>query len=223
MGPANENFLRPMISISVKSDVAAMRRGLDSVARGQLPFALAMALNEVGRAAVVAEREALRAAMPTSTRFTLRGVRLWTARKATPMVVVYISPIQARYLALKIEGGVQVTRGRATLLPVDQATNQYGNLPRNLLSRLRGRPDIFIGGVETKSGIVNGVWQTMPARRRTRRVIAGVAVPAGPLKLLVRFADPVAAHTRYPFGRATMTVARTQFGPAFALRCGRRR
>ena len=37
-----------MISISVKSDVSSFRRQLDSVAHGQLPFALAQALNEVG-------------------------------------------------------------------------------------------------------------------------------------------------------------------------------
>jgi hypothetical protein len=129
-----------MISVSVKSDVAAMRRGLDSVGRGQLPFALAQALNEVGRAAVAAEREALRRAMPTSTPFTLRGVRLWSARKATPIATVFIPPIQARYLAPEIEGGTQVlNRGQAILRPVDQATTSMAT-SLGQLRRMLNRP-----------------------------------------------------------------------------------
>ncbi len=51
------------LSISVKSEVNSFRRQSDSVARGQLRFAVAMALNEVGRAAIEAERAAMRSTL----------------------------------------------------------------------------------------------------------------------------------------------------------------
>jgi hypothetical protein len=83
---------------------------------------------------------------------------------------LFIKDIQARYLTPEILGGKQVLgKGRGILKPVDQPTNRYGNLPRNLISRLRGRPDIFVGRVETKAGSTIGVWQRVNITRSGRQ------------------------------------------------------
>lgn len=184
--------------IKFKVDNRSMERGLDSLARRQLPFALAQTLNAIGRAAIPAERAAMSAELDRPRPFTTQqGLRLAAARKNELTAMVLIPPIQAHYLAPEILGGLQaLNRNRAVLRPIDQATDQYGNLPRSLLARLRGRRDVFIGTVRG----VDGVWQRLPAR-------AGVA--AGPrLRLLICFAAPVTVRTRYRFGEATLATAR---------------
>ena len=202
-----------MIRISV--DTGAMARSFDAFARGQLPFALAQTLNAVGDEAVKAERQAEIRELDRPTPFTTnQGLRLKRARKSDLEAVVYIPPIQSRYLAPEIEGGLQVlsANSQAILRPINQATNQYGNIPRGLLARLRGRSDIFIGRVKG----IDGVWQRLTVKQGQRhaRRMGGRATPSSAprLKLLVRFSDPVEVKTRYRFGEATMRVVNQMFG-----------
>jgi hypothetical protein len=217
--------------ITIKLDAKALSRQLDAFARKQLPFAAAQALNVVARAGIKAEQAAMRADLDRPKPFTAnQGLRLLSATKAKPAATIYIPPTQSRYLAPEIEGGAQVlNRGsRAVLRPIDQATDQYGNLPRGLLARLKGRPDIFIGTVTFKrSGqSINGVWQRVVQRsdrhgqrsefrRRKggweRRLPDKSEGEARGLRLLIRFADPVQVKTRYPFGQATIATARALF------------
>jgi len=215
--------------LRLKLDTRGFAGKLDALARKQLPFAAAQALNAVGRAAITAEQAAMRSELDRPRSFTTQqGLRLKSATKGDLEATVTIPPIQSHYLAPEILGGSQVLyRNRAVLKPIDQATDQYGNLPRGLLARLKGRPDIFIGGVKTRAGIVEGVWQRVVggngngagARRsefvRRRggwaRRNAGAGSMVHGLKLLVRFADPSPVRTRYAFGAATIATARAQF------------
>lgn len=188
-----------MIGISLAADIGAFAKGLDDWARRQLPFATAQALTATARKAVPAEQAMMRATLDRPEAFTQRGVAVIPARKDNPVAWVYIKPVQARYLAPSIRGGEQVlTSGQAILDPVDVKLDPYGNIPRRLLARLKGRIDIFIGVVETRSGPVNGVWQRPGKGRRG-------------LKLLIRFADPKPIAARYPFGKATIAIARGVF------------
>jgi len=185
--------------ITIKVDTSALRRGLDALATKQLPFALALTLNQVALAGQAAERAAMAEDLDRPRPFTTQqGVRVKRARKSDLVAMVYIPSIQSRYLAPEIVGGSQVLNAnKAVLRPIDQATDQYGNLPRGLLARLKGRKDVFIGAVHG----VNGVWQRL-------------ANPKGPgrLRLLIRFSAPVQVKTRLPFGRTTLALAQATFG-----------
>lgn len=215
-----------MIRIDVKADVRKLRAELDDFAKRQVRFATAQALNAVAKAGIEAERQAMSRDLDRPRPFTTQqGLRLKSARKDDLEAAIAIPPIQSRYLAPEIEGGLQVLPGssRAILRPINQATDQYGNLPRNLLSRLKGRPDIFIGTVKTKSGPVDGVWQriivsaggtAVPTHIRHRGTwLAGQRATneRHSLRLLIRFSDPIPVKTRYPFGQAAIATVKRMF------------
>jgi hypothetical protein len=202
--------------LRIKVDTRQWERGFDQLARKVLPQAMAQTLNAVGAEAIKAERQAEFQQLDRPTPFTTnQGLRLKLARKTDLEAVVYIPPIQSHYLAPEIEGGLQVLSGnsQAILRPINQATNQYGNIPRNLLARLRGRPDVFVGRVKG----VDGVWQRLTVKqgqRHARRLgLKSTPSSAPRLKLLIRFSDPVEVKTRYRFGEATLRVARQMIGP----------
>lgn len=191
-----------MIGISFKADLKALERRADDIAKRQLPFAAAQALTAVARLGAEAERAAMAKALDRPEPFTLRGVAVKPARKAMPVAWVYLRPIQAHYLAPSILGGPQVLNAnRAVLAPVDVRLDAWGNIPRRLLARLRGRADVFIGPVKTRAGVVNGVWQRVGGRKHG-------------LKLLIRFKAPVVLAARYRFGEATRAAAAAAFPAA---------
>jgi hypothetical protein len=203
-----------MIVLSVKPDVASLARALDAFATRQLPFATSQALNQVARRAVDAERKAMTSDLDRPTSFTLRGVSMRPARKENPTAVVYIQPIQARYLAPSIKGGVQVLgSSRAILAPKNVRLNTFGNIPRGLLAALRARPDILIGPVTFADGnTINGVWQMPTGERKGGRMGRGITGGRrSGWKLLIRFADPSTIEARYPFGQATLATAAREF------------
>jgi hypothetical protein len=202
-----------MIQISIRADIKKLRASLDDFAKRQVPFATAQALNGIARRAVAAEQKAMQAQLDRPTPFTLKGVSYIPATKNRLVATVFIKDIQAKYLTPEILGGMQVLKGRGILKPVDQPVNQYGNLPRGLVARLRGRPDIFIGKVMTKAGEITGVWQRVNITRsgRQRKHTARGALYSqqhGALKLLVRIGDPAQVKVRYRWGdavKATVT------------------
>lgn len=168
-----------MFTLSVKSDVRALSKKLDALARKQLPFATAQALNATAEQVRDAERENMRKVLDKPTPFTLNSVAIKRASKSNPVAQVYVKPIAVSYLLPYEIGGKNKLNSRALIKPVGQKVNQYGNLPRTTLARLKGKPNVFIGKVQTKDGVVDGVWQR---GKKTRGKSAG-------LKLLMKFED----------------------------------
>jgi len=203
------------IRIDVSADFKRLSDDLRGLARDQLPYATALALNGLARRSVAAERQAMQEKLDRPTPFTLRGVAFLRARKDFAAATVFIMDQQARYLAPEIEGGTQVlSKSRAILLPLGIKLDSYGNIPRGALQRLKGRSDIFIGSVTFKKTgqTISGVWQRpkVGARRNAGRGTRGklgvlTGVKTG-LKLLVRFRDPVAVNKRFAWGEATRRV-----------------
>jgi hypothetical protein len=203
-----------MILISIRADIKKLSASLDDFAKRQIPFATAQALNGIAKRAVAAEQQAMQKQLDRPTSFTLKGVSYLPATKARLVATVYIKDIQTAYLTPEIVGGNQVLgKGRGILKPVDQLVNQYGNLPRGLIARLRGRPDIFVGKVETKAGEITGVWQrvniTKSGRQRKHTVRGNLySQQHGALKLLIRIGDPAQVKVRYKWSdavKATVT------------------
>ena len=148
---------------------------------------------------------------------------------------VFMMDAAARYLDPYEFGGVNVLNSQALLKPIGavEDLNQYGNLPRNLIARLKGRSDVFIGKVKTKAGWVDGVWQrkTEEGGRalvtkvgkdglvRVRKTAKGLNLNRN-LKLLIKFenAHPVRQHLDW-FGVAEKVVddnAEQQFALALS-------
>lgn len=189
-----------MLTISVRSDIRGVARALDDFARKQLPFATAQAINATAQAVKLAEQENMRKVLDAPTPFTVNSVAIKRATKSNPVALVYVKPVAAAYLLPYEIGGTNKLNSQALLKPIGAKVNQYGNLPRNLVKRLTGKPNVFVGKVQTKGGLVDGVWQRS---KQTRGKRAG-------LKLMVKFEDAHQATQRLDFrGVGKRTVAAT--------------
>jgi hypothetical protein len=165
-----------------------------------------------------AETMALPSVFDNPTPFTRQAIGRQTASKSVPYAVVFVKDQQATYLSPYEAGGKQfLGKKRALLNPKDIKVNQYGNIPKGALQRLRGRKDVFIGTIVTKSGPISGVWQA--ASYRARHVRGGRAA-GGNMKLLIRWGEPQEVKPVLHFGdRAAKVVAdhwRTDFEAAIA-------
>lgn len=199
-----------MIDINVHGDIKNLERAFAGVAEKQLRFGASQAINSIARMVQDLERKNMEAVLDKPTPFTLSGVSVKLSTKASLTATVYVKDKTASYLAPYEVGGFNKLNSKALLKPIDQKVNQYGNLPAKALARLKGKRQVFVGKVKTKSGVVDGFWQRT---KKTRGKAAG-------LKLLVKFEDAhaVSQHLDYR-GVARRTISRelrSAFGEAMA-------
>lgn len=183
-------------NIYVKADRASVVRELGVLEKKQLPFAIATALTAVAKSVAAVEKDNFRSVFSKPSPFTLNSIGVKPARKSNLEAWVFVKDKTAAYLEPYETGGAHVLPGKALLNPKGIALNQYGQLPKGVLAKLRGRADIFIGTVKTKKGPVSGVWQ-----RPVRDNQLGAKRPRGGgvrkvnttdhLKLLIRFGDAI--------------------------------
>jgi hypothetical protein len=214
--------------INVNSNVREIEKSLKAYAFKQIPFAQAQAVTALARRIVPAEQENERKKLDRPKPFTQNAMGVVGAKKGSPTAIVYMKDITAHYLEPYQFGGRNVLNSKALLKPIGAVKDldEFGNLPRSFLRKLKGRSDIFIGPVKTKSGIVNGVWQraegehgTKPATQtrvsKTGRVIVRKVAAYVPsrsdrrLRLLVEFTDAHPIRQRLDwFGVAEKVVAK---------------
>lgn len=164
----------------------------------QVPYATALALSATVRDDLVPEaRKLVGERIDRPSPFTQRAWRYAGARKRRLTAVIFAAPIQAGYLSWLEEGGVQLPRKRAHVIPVGQRRNQYGNMPRGRVQALLARADTFSGTVRG----IGGIWQ----RRRN-----------GTLKLLVRYADTTRYQPLLGFHERMMRAAPAAFERRFS-------
>lgn len=207
-----------MMDQSIRSNLKDVSRTLGAFAQQQLPYASALAATALAKRVQAEEQAALRRVFDRPTPFTINAIGVKAARKTDPVATVFVKDVAASYLAPYEFGGRHKINGKAMLVPKAAPTNQYGNLPKSLLARLKGRSDIFIGPIKTKSGeVINGVWQRpMPVAPLAGRRGQRGANRTDHLKLLVRFTDAqeVTKHLNY-MARAKLVIA-THFNAEFA-------
>lgn len=219
-----------MVEFDIARGLKQFERGLDNMARRQLPFATALAATALARQAVADEQENERKVLDRPRPFTENAIRVIPARKDRP-AVVYMQDITARYLRPYEFGGSNVLNSKVLLKPVQamKDLDQYGNLPRRYLRQMKGRADVFVGTVKTKRGPITGLWQRTTdegARVKVTRVgkngvvrvskTAKALNTSGALKLLVAFdqAHPVRQHLDW-FGVAERSINK-HFGAAMS-------
>lgn len=194
------------VSLRVRIDAKEVSRAFERLAREQIPFATKLALDGLAQKVADAETAALSSVFDKATPFTLKAFGIQKATKSVPYAVVFAKDRQDKYLAPYEDGGRQFLGSKRALLnPKDIKLNQYRNIPKGALARLKGRKDIFIGAMPTKSGMVGGVWQRLPVPKLPR----GTHGPPAPhrFKLLIRWGDPQPVPAKLHFGdRARRTV-----------------
>ena len=186
------------MEISVRSNFKELEKSLNSFANKQLPFATARAATVMAKRVRDAERSALSTVFDRPTPFTVNSVGSTAANKSTLTATVFVKDIAAAYLEPYEFGGKNKLNSRALLKPINAKTNQYGNLPKNVLQRLKNNPNVFIGPVKLKNGeVINGVWERSKTPRGQGRLggygTKGKMNKMGntktSLKLLIKFDD----------------------------------
>jgi hypothetical protein len=210
------------VSINVRVDLKAITRSLDVLARQQVPFAAATALTALARRVQEAEKAGLKEKLNRPTPFTINSVGVRSARKDNLTALVFVRDIAASYLEPFEFGGRHKLNSQALLNPKDIKVNQYGNLPRTQLQRLKGRADIFIGAIVTARGVkISGVWQRLALTRSggKRRKRAGrgstYSQEQGPLKLLIRFGDALEVHQTIGYRARAAKIVHDAFAAEF--------
>jgi len=158
----------------------------------QIPFATAQAMTSVVRDIAAAQKVALGRKLESPTPFTVNAVGSSGARKNNLRAKDYVRDIAAGYLEPFEFGGDHKLNSSALLNPKNIKLNKYGNMPRNKLSQLKAKSNVFIGDVNN----VNAVWQRRKPKKakkkRARRSANGTRRPKRKQrapKLLVRFGD----------------------------------
>jgi hypothetical protein len=223
-----------MLQINVQSNLKAIEKKLSAFAYQQVPFATAQALTALGQRIAGAEQANEAKVLDRPKPFTRNAIGVMRANKARMTATVFMKDITARYLEPYEFGGRNALNARALLKPIDavEDLDQYGNLPRNFIKKMKGRSDVFIGAVKTKTGVINGVWQRTVeegAAVQVRREKVGVLKigrtrkglnTSGGLKLLVRFTEAHEVRQRLDwFGVAQRVVNKEfdrEFGKALA-------
>ena len=168
------------VNFNVRSDISAALSKLASYPRDQVPFAVAKALTATAQQTATLLTNKLPEYFDRPTPFTMRAIGFERASKTAQRARIFIKRDQLAYLQFGIDGGTRFPKKRAIPLPVDQAVNQFGNLPRNTLARLLARKDVFSGRVNG----IGGIWQ----RDGT-----------GKLHLLIAWASKAAYRKRFPY------------------------
>jgi len=195
-----------MIALGIKADLKPLQRAMINLGAKQVPFAMSLALNNLAKGVQAEERAAVDQTFKSPTPFTVNAFRIEVATKSRPIAVVAAKDIQAEYLEPYVVGGNRsLGTKRGMLAPRGVNTNQYGNLTKGTLQRLKGKPGVFVGPITTRAGkTINGVWQR-PVAKRGR----GAVQAKSGLKLLIQFEDTTPVQKHLPFEqRARAYVSR---------------
>lgn len=210
-----------MPGFTIKIDASKCLKALNDLAKKQIPFATATALNDLAFQVQRGEQALIQSTFKHPKPFTVKSVQVDRATKTNQTALVKVRPEAAKYLTPYAEGGVHALPGRALLNPKDIKLDQYGQLPRRTMAMLRARADIYIGVIFTRTGPVNGVWQRVQLTRSggiRRKAEQGTAYhhTLGRVKLLIRFGDALPVNKHLDFQGHAQALVRAGMTEAFA-------
>lgn len=159
------------MQFGIKSNVREVERGLNDVARRQIPYATAVAINDVLKDIKRNSEKRLRRQLDRPTPFTMKAFRIRFANKRTLTGMVFVAPIQAKYLHWAEDGGTRSPKGRAIAVPVKQRLNKYGNMPKGALKRALAKPTVFAGAPKGRPG-APGIYQRMGKANSKLKLLA---------------------------------------------------
>lgn len=194
------------MKVSLVSNVEEVMKGLSSLQREQLPFAISLAVNDTAEAVANEITRQMPEYLDRPTPFTettfqyrsgkFRGKR---STKRTLTAVIEGGAIQSKYLKFQIEGGTETPKKRAIAVPTKNATlNRYGNIP-NRKAGLIKKPTQFSAEING----VAGIWERSQSK--------GVKK----LKLIMAYEPSVQYEPRFPIYKIAEGIARNTFNRRF--------
>lgn len=204
-----------MINISV--DIKAVQRTLDKARRDAVPKASAKAINALAFDVMRAERAAIAEVFKTPRPFTQKAFLVKQGSVSNPTATVFARPEANQYLAPYEFGGTHFAASGLTTDPENIKLDQYGQIRRGQLKRLREQKAVFSGTIHG----VNGLWQrkvtnTAPRKRRkTAGQSATVKLPRTKLSLLVQFKQPTSVTEHLGFEARAQMVVKANFMTEF--------
>lgn len=200
------------MEISFRDNYKQLEKSLSDTANKQLPFGMARALTDLAKKVRDAEKDALHTVFDRPTPFTQNSVGFKPANKKTLTAEVFVKDIAAEYLEPYEFGGQNKLNSEALIKPVNYTKNQYGNVNRNTIKRLRGKSNIYIG----KIGGVNGVWERTPVQKNTRKRKNGIVQQQkAKLKLLFIFDDAHEATQHWGYLDRAQKIINRDFNRVF--------
>jgi hypothetical protein len=204
--------------IKVTFDTRAVRRMLSDLQAKQIPFATAMALNDVTFKVQRAERLAIPQVFNNPRPFTQRSVLVTKATKASLTSTVFIRSEVASYLDPYEFGGLHVVPGKLLLDPIALRLDQYGQLTRTQVSKLNAAANdpnsgIFLGTVHN----IYGYWQRVGSGMITKR---GNLRQLG-LRLLAKLEQPGSVKEHLNFTSRGEDLGVKELPDAFTAAMGR--
>lgn len=160
------------MDFNISRNTREVRRGLNDVARRQIPFATSLAINEVLGDIRKNWEKALRKGLDRPTPFTMKAFAMRRATKRSLTGAVFAKRIQNDYLTRLEDGGTRQPKRRAILVPVGLRLNKYGNMPRGAVKRTVAKPKTFSGRPKGRSAA--GIWERRAGNK---------------LRLLIHYAD----------------------------------
>lgn len=145
---------------------------LSRFAGTQVPFATAMALNDMAADIERAEVLGIKSSLDKPVPFTSRGIYKTRASKGpAPRVTIGVRPIQAGYLVWQVDGGRRGPKNRAIPVPVGIVKNTYGNMPKGKIAQMLAREDVFIAseGAPKTRHLAPGIYQRGERGMRTSK------------------------------------------------------
>lgn len=207
--------------VSLRVDLSAVNREMDRIVQKQVPFALALALNDTVEDVDGAWKEDLERDLENPTPFTKKGTFKRRASKRRLMGQVGFKPIQSQYLALQVDGGVRKPKGRALIVPAGIRLNKYGNITRGAVAKAGQKATTFVASSSDpktrhlKPGIYDrpkrGRYRAGGSGRKNRGKVKGP-------KMLISFKSKASYRKRLDLNGTASAKVDEVFGNHFDLR-----
>jgi hypothetical protein len=214
--------------VKVEVKTASARAALTKISK-QVPFAAAVALNDLAQQVRKAENAAMSQVFEHPRPFTQNAVLaggITRATKSSLVATIAVRPEVAKYLLPYEVGGVHTLpdAGNTLLNPKDVSLDTFGQIRRNTTTQLSGRKDVFVGPITTRNGtVINGFWQQLDVNRkgnaRRKRAGRGTIYDAvhGALRLLIRFGDALPVKKHLNFEARADALVEASAGRAFGV------
>jgi hypothetical protein len=209
------------MQISVKSDIAKLRKDVGVLFRSQIPFASQVAINATAFDVRRATQTALKSRLHKPTQYTFKSglqVEKATSKKNPIAKVGFRSETfgkgsgsipQADYMKRLIEGGTRLPRGKSIPVPVpkNMKPNKSGNIPRGKINRLLGDKDRYFSGVPNGGKGDAGIWERMP--RNSKR--AKSKNKGGKIRMVISYESKTQYQSIFPFKKIASTIVKRKF------------
>ena len=205
------------MQISVKSDIAKLRKDVGVLFRSQIPFASQVAINATAFDVRRATQTALRTHLHKPTKYTTKtGLQVEKAtNKKAPIAKVGFagrgfgqvkgSIPQADYMKRQIQGGSRTPKNKTIMVPLKGrgVMNAAGNIPGSRLNMFLGdKTNFFVGKPKGAKGPGSGegIWERRGKDGR------------GKIKMKIHFNSRTNYSPRFPFQK----IAQREVGRVFA-------